>query len=555
MIQQSIGCDDPVIFFEPKRRYWEKAPVDRAPAQPERAAARGAGRPRRHRRDPGRLRADGAHLPGPRPPSPRTRACRWRSSTCARSRRWTCNRSSTRCAAPAGSSSCTRRRRIAPSPPRSPHRSPSRRSSRLQAPVLRVTGFDIPYPPSRFEAAYLPDLDRILDAVDRSRRTEVRRPVVASQQFRLPDLGEGLTEGEISAVARRSRGRRAGQPADRRGGDGEGGGRGAQPSCRVVVRLWPRRARRSTSAPRSSRWTFSRRRPAPGETDSAERSVVRPPAPPMLPHRASRPSARRPAGAADRPAPGRRTPAGPGRLRRQGLGHTRRARKSAPIAAAAATPAAPAAAAGPSAPPPAVRRGRTAAGRWPRRRSAGSPETSGCELEACAAAAPAASISREDVHRAASAARPVGGRGLPERRTDGQPGTSPGRPARAPPRPRGAGHVRGDVTSAFTAPHASVSLAVDVTASMRLRERLAGYPTSRGCRSARCCSWRGRCWSRCRRHPLINSSWDEAAQEIVVQPAVNLGIAVATPSRAASCPTSRTRARCPCPGWRARLAT
>ena len=30
MIQQSISCDDPVIFFEPKRRYWDKAEVDTA---------------------------------------------------------------------------------------------------------------------------------------------------------------------------------------------------------------------------------------------------------------------------------------------------------------------------------------------------------------------------------------------------------------------------------------------------------------------------------------------------------------------------------------------
>jgi pyruvate dehydrogenase E1 component beta subunit len=38
----------------------------------------------------------------------------------------------------------------------------------LEAPVLRVTGFDIPYPPSRAEDEFLPDLDRVLDAVDRS---------------------------------------------------------------------------------------------------------------------------------------------------------------------------------------------------------------------------------------------------------------------------------------------------------------------------------------------------------------------------------------------------
>jgi len=38
----------------------------------------------------------------------------------------------------------------------------------LEAPVLRVTGFDTPYPASRVEEEYLPDLDRVLDAVDRS---------------------------------------------------------------------------------------------------------------------------------------------------------------------------------------------------------------------------------------------------------------------------------------------------------------------------------------------------------------------------------------------------
>jgi 2-oxoisovalerate dehydrogenase E1 component beta subunit len=38
----------------------------------------------------------------------------------------------------------------------------------LQAPVLRVGGFATPYPASRLEEHFLPDLDRVLDAVDRS---------------------------------------------------------------------------------------------------------------------------------------------------------------------------------------------------------------------------------------------------------------------------------------------------------------------------------------------------------------------------------------------------
>jgi pyruvate dehydrogenase E1 component beta subunit len=40
----------------------------------------------------------------------------------------------------------------------------------LHAPVLRVTGFDTPYPAARIEDDYLPDLDRLLDAVDRALR-------------------------------------------------------------------------------------------------------------------------------------------------------------------------------------------------------------------------------------------------------------------------------------------------------------------------------------------------------------------------------------------------
>jgi pyruvate dehydrogenase E1 component beta subunit len=39
----------------------------------------------------------------------------------------------------------------------------------LQAPVLRVSGFDVPFPPANLEGLYLPDVDRILDAVDRAR--------------------------------------------------------------------------------------------------------------------------------------------------------------------------------------------------------------------------------------------------------------------------------------------------------------------------------------------------------------------------------------------------
>ena len=38
----------------------------------------------------------------------------------------------------------------------------------MESPVLRVTGYDMPYPPSRLEDEFLPSVDRVLDALDRS---------------------------------------------------------------------------------------------------------------------------------------------------------------------------------------------------------------------------------------------------------------------------------------------------------------------------------------------------------------------------------------------------
>ena len=38
----------------------------------------------------------------------------------------------------------------------------------LEAPVIRVGSFDVPYPPAKLEELFLPDADRILEAVDRS---------------------------------------------------------------------------------------------------------------------------------------------------------------------------------------------------------------------------------------------------------------------------------------------------------------------------------------------------------------------------------------------------
>ncbi|MBB3677712.1 dihydrolipoamide acetyltransferase family protein [Modestobacter versicolor] len=85
------------------------------------------------------------------------------------------------------------------------------------------------------------------------------------------------------------------------------------------------------------------------------------------------------------------------------------------------------------------------------------------------------------------------------------------------------------VASAFTAPHVTEFLTVDVTRMMKLRERLALRPELAGVKVSPLLFVAKALLLAAGRHPMVNSSWDEAAQEIVVHGAVNLGIAAATP--------------------------
>src|SRR5947209_9645205 len=85
------------------------------------------------------------------------------------------------------------------------------------------------------------------------------------------------------------------------------------------------------------------------------------------------------------------------------------------------------------------------------------------------------------------------------------------------------------VTSAFTAPHVTEFLTVDVTRMMKLRARLAARPELAGVKVSPLLFVAKALLLAAGRHPMVNSSWDEAAQEIVVHSQVNLGIAAATP--------------------------
>jgi pyruvate dehydrogenase E2 component (dihydrolipoamide acetyltransferase) len=85
------------------------------------------------------------------------------------------------------------------------------------------------------------------------------------------------------------------------------------------------------------------------------------------------------------------------------------------------------------------------------------------------------------------------------------------------------------VSSAFTAPHVTEWVTVDVTRSMELVERLKGDREFGDVKVSPLLLVAKAMLLAARRNPDINASWDEAAQEIVVKHYVNLGIAAATP--------------------------
>ena len=85
------------------------------------------------------------------------------------------------------------------------------------------------------------------------------------------------------------------------------------------------------------------------------------------------------------------------------------------------------------------------------------------------------------------------------------------------------------VSSAFTAPHVTEFVTVDVTATVELVEHLRAHPAFEGARVTPLLLIAKALAIATARYPALNSRWDEAAQEIVTYRAINLGIAVATP--------------------------
>jgi len=168
MIQQSIACDDPVIFFEPKRRYWDKAEVDTTAGLDSALPLTSA-----------RIVTEGSDATviayGPM-----LRTC-VEAAVAAQEDGRALEVIDLRSLSPLDIDTVTASVRktgrcvvVHEAPVTAglgaeiAARVTQECFYHLEAPVLRVGGFSTPYPPSRLEEHFLPDLDRVLDAVDRA---------------------------------------------------------------------------------------------------------------------------------------------------------------------------------------------------------------------------------------------------------------------------------------------------------------------------------------------------------------------------------------------------
>ena len=165
MIQQAVASDDPVIFFEPKGRYWEKAELDESATPDPLHSARVV-----------RQGNDATIVTY----GPTVRVC-LDAAVAAEEEGRSLEVIDLRSLSPldieavCGSVRRTGRLIVAHEAPvfggsgaEIAARVTEKCFYSLEAPVLRVGGFFTPYPPSRIEDEYLPDLDRVLDAVDRA---------------------------------------------------------------------------------------------------------------------------------------------------------------------------------------------------------------------------------------------------------------------------------------------------------------------------------------------------------------------------------------------------
>lgn len=164
MIQEAIAANDPVMFFEPKSRYWPKGDVDLSasnyPLHASRVVREGT---------EVTLIGHGAMV-----------SVLLQAAEIAASEGTSCEVVDLRSLSPIDyapildSVRKTGRAIVAQEAPGNVSLGSEiaatiaeRAFYSLEAPVTRVSGFDVPFPPAKLEATFLPDADRVLDAVDR----------------------------------------------------------------------------------------------------------------------------------------------------------------------------------------------------------------------------------------------------------------------------------------------------------------------------------------------------------------------------------------------------
>ena len=144
----------------------------------------------------------------------------------------------------------------------------------------------------------------------------------------------------------------------------------------------------------------------------------------------------------------------------------------------------------------------------------------GVDLHGLSGSGPGGVITREDVEQALAA---------PAAPAAAAPASSGARERRVPIKGVRKATAQAMVDSAFTAPHVTEFLTVDVTPMMELRARLKGTPQFRDVKLTPLAFAAKAVVLATRRTPDVNATWDAAAGEIVYKDYVHLGIAAATP--------------------------
>lgn len=165
MIQEAIASDDPVMFFEPKSRYWPKGDVDlsgpAAPLHASRVVRQGTEVTLVGWGPMVAVLLQAAELAGEEGTSVEVVDLRSLSPIDWEPLLASVRKTGRLVVGQEASANVSLGSEIAATVT-------ERTFYSLEAPVLRVAGFDTPFPPAKVEKLFLPDVDRVLEAVDRS---------------------------------------------------------------------------------------------------------------------------------------------------------------------------------------------------------------------------------------------------------------------------------------------------------------------------------------------------------------------------------------------------